>query len=104
MLDIKRLRDDPEPFRAGLTRRGMPGAVDELLAADENRRKPPTRVEERLATQNQASKAIGKADGDEKQRLIAEVGSVSAELKELEPQLADAERALNRLLESTATL
>ena len=44
MLDIKRLRDDPEPFRAGLTRRGMPEAVDELLAADENRRKLTTRV------------------------------------------------------------
>src|SRR3954449_3430711 len=104
MLDIKRLRDDPEPFRAGLTRRGMPEAVDELLAADEDRRSLTTRVEELRASQNQASKAIGKADGDEKQRLIAEVASVSAELKALEPQLADAEATLNGLLASTPNL
>jgi len=104
MLDIKRLREDPEPYRAGLTRRGMPEAVDELLAADENRRKLTTRVEELRATQNQASKAIGKADGDEKQQLIAEVGAVSAELKELEPQLADAEATLTGLLASTPNL
>jgi len=104
MLDIKRLRDDPEPFRVGLTRRGMPEAVDELLAADENRRKLTTRVEELRASQNQASKAIGKADGDEKQRLIAEVGTVSAELRELEPQLDDAEATLNGLLASTPNL
>ena len=104
MLDIKRLREDPEPFRAGLTRRGMAEAVDELLAADENRRKLTTRVEELRATQNQASKAIGKAAGDEKQRLIAEVGAVSAELKELEPQLADAEATLTGLLASTPNL
>src|SRR3954462_4770664 len=104
MLDIKRLRDDPEPFRAGLPRRGMPEAVDELLAADEDRRSLTTRVEELRASQNQASKAIGKADGDEKQRLIAEVASVSAELKALEPQLADAEATLNGLLASTPNL
>src|SRR5205085_594237 len=48
MLDIKRLREDPEPFRAGLARRGMPEAVDELLAADENRRKLTTRVGPRV--------------------------------------------------------
>jgi len=82
----------------------MPEAVDELLAADENRRKLTTRVEELRASQNQASKAIGKADGDEKQRLIAEVGTVSAELRELEPQLDDAEATLNGLLASTPNL
>ena len=32
-------------------------------------------------------KAIGGAQGDEKQRLIDEVATVSSELKELEPQL-----------------
>src|SRR5437868_3006984 len=104
MHGIKRLREEPERFPAGLARRGMPEAVDELLAADENRRKLTTRVEELRATQNQASKAIGKAEGDEKQRLIAEVAGVSAELKELEPQLADAEAMLNGLLASTPNL
>ena len=104
MLDIKRLREDPEPFRVALARRGMGEAVDELLAADATRRELTVRVEELRATQNQASKAIGKADGDEKQRLIAEVGTVSTELKELEPKLADAEATLTGLLASTPNL
>ena len=104
MLDIKRLREDPEPFRVALARRGMGEAVDELLAADATRRELTARVEELRATQNQASKAIGKADGDEKQRLIAEVGTVSTEIKELEPKLADAEATLTGLLASTPNL
>jgi seryl-tRNA synthetase len=104
MLDIKRLREDPEPFRKGLARRGMPERVDELLAADARRRELTTRAEELRAAQNKASKEIGSAQGDEKQRLIAEVASVSAELKELEPQLAAAESELAALLAATPNL
>jgi seryl-tRNA synthetase len=104
MLDIKRLRDDPEPYRRGLARRGLADRVDELLGADARRRELTARVEELRAEQNKASKAIGSAQGDEKQRLIAEVGTVSAELKELEPELADAELALSGLLAATPNL
>ncbi|MGZ8605238.1 MAG: serine--tRNA ligase, partial [Actinomycetota bacterium] len=98
MLDVRAIREDPEPFRRGLARRDLGDAVDELLAADERRRSLTARVEELRAEQNRASKQIGGATGDEKQRLIAAVSAVSAELKELEPQLADAEAALAALL------
>ena len=91
----------PDAFRAGLARRNLGEVVDELLAADERRRSLTQRVEELRAAQNRASKAIGRATGDEKQRLIAEVATVSAELKELEPQLDEAEAHLNALLAST---
>jgi seryl-tRNA synthetase len=101
MLDIKRLREDPEPFRAALARRDLAERVDELLAADARRRELTTGVEDLRAEQNKASKAIGSASGDEKQRLIDEVASVSTEIKELEPQLADAEVALTGLLAAT---
>jgi seryl-tRNA synthetase len=104
MLDIKRIREDPEPFRAGLARRGLPERVDELLAADARRRDLTTRVEELRAEQNKASKTIGAAAGDEKQRLIDEVAAVSTEVKELEPQLADAGTTLSGLLDSTPNL
>ncbi len=104
MLDIKRLREDPEPYRAGLSRRGLPERVDELLAADERRRELTAKVEELRAEQNKASKAIGAASGDEKQRLIDEVASVSTRVKELDPQLAEAETALEVLLASTPNL
>ncbi len=104
MLDIKLIREDPEPFRQGLARRGLAERVDELLAADERRRELTQRVEALRAEQNRASKAIGRASGDEKQTLIAEVAKVSAELKELEPELAEAETALTLLLASTPNL
>jgi len=104
MLDIKLIREDPEPFRQALARRGLAERVDELLAADERRRELTQRVEALRAEQNRASKAIGRASGDEKQALIAEVAKVSAELKELDPELAEAETALTLLLASTPNL
>jgi seryl-tRNA synthetase len=104
MLDIKLIREDPEPFRQALARRRLAERVDELLAADERRRELTQRVEALRAEQNRASKAIGRASGDEKQALIAEVAKVSAELKELEPELAEAETALTLLLASTPNL
>jgi seryl-tRNA synthetase len=104
MLDIKLIREDPEPFRQALARRGLAERVDELLAADERRRELTQRVEALRAEQNRASKAIGRASGDEKQTLIGEVAKVSAELKELEPELAEAETALTLVLASTPNL
>jgi len=104
MLDIKLIREDPEPFRQALARRGLAERVDGLLAADERRRELTQRVEALRAEQNRASKAIGRASGDEKQALIAGVAKVSAELKEVEPELAEAETALTLLLASTPNL
>jgi seryl-tRNA synthetase len=101
VLDVRAIRDDPQTYRAGLGRRNMSAVVDELLAADELRRQLTARVEELRAEQNRASKAIGGAQGDQKQELIAEVGKVSAELKTLEPELEEADAALAELLATT---
>jgi seryl-tRNA synthetase len=101
VLDIRAIREDPESFRRGLARRDLGDAVDELLSADERRRALTTRVEDLRAEQNRASKQIGRAQGDARQKLIAEVAKVSAELKELEPQLAEADGALADLLART---
>jgi seryl-tRNA synthetase len=101
VLDVKAIRDDPAWFRAGLSRRNLGDAVDELLAADERRRELTQRVDDLRAEQNRASKLIGKAAGDEKQALIDEVATVSAELRQLEPQLAEAEAMLTELLAKT---
>ncbi len=101
MLDIKAIRDDPDPFRKGLARRNLADAVDALLAADERRRNLTARVDELRAEQNRASKAIGAAQGDQKQQLIDEVSGVSAHLKQLEPELEAAEAELADLLAKT---
>ena len=104
MLDIKAIRDDPEPFRKGLARRNLADAVDALLAADERRRALISRAEALRTEQNAASKAIGAAQGDEKQRLIEAVGKVSAELKMTEPELEAAETDLTALLAKTPNI
>jgi seryl-tRNA synthetase len=101
VLDVRAVREDPEPFRAGLGRRNLADAVDALLDADERRRSLTARVEELRAEQNRMGKQIGGAQGDEKQRLIDAVAKVSSDLKELEPQLEEAEGALTELLAKT---
>jgi seryl-tRNA synthetase len=100
VLDLKALRDDPEPFRRGLARRdrALAGDVDRLLELDERRRRLTTEVEGLRAEQNRVSKAVGSAAGGERDRLIASVREVSDRLKALEPELADADEELRALL------
>jgi seryl-tRNA synthetase len=100
VLDLKALRDDPEPFRLGLARRdeALADDVDRLLELDERRRRLTTEVEELRAEQNRVSKAVGTAGGEERDRLIASVREVSDRLKALEPELAGAEEELRALL------
>jgi seryl-tRNA synthetase len=101
VLDVRALRADPEPFRRGLARRNLEGAVDEILELDGRRRALTARVEELRAAQNRASKAIGRAQGEERQRLIDEVSAVSSQVKELEPDLAAVEAELSAVLAKT---
>ena len=101
MLDVRAIREDPDPFRKGLARRNLADAVDLILALDERRRQLTVRVEELRAEQNRSSKAIGRAEGEDKQRLIGEVARVSAEVKEIEPQLEQVEAELSDLLART---
>ncbi len=101
MLDVRAIREDPDGFRTGLARRDLGDAVDQILALDERRRRLTVRVEELRAEQNRASKAIGRAQGEDKQRLIAEVAKASAELRELEPELAQVDAELSDLLART---
>ena len=104
MLDVRAIREDPDRFRKGLARRNLADAVDLILALDERRRQLTVRVEELRAEQNRSGKAIGRAEGEDKQRLIGEVARVSAEVKELEPQLEQVEAELSDLLARTPNL
>jgi seryl-tRNA synthetase len=101
VLDVRAIREDPEPFRRGLARRNLGEVVDEILSLDRRRRELTADVESLRAEQNRAGKAIGGADGEEKRRLIDEVGQVSARLKELEPELERVRAELTDLLAKT---
>jgi seryl-tRNA synthetase len=90
MLDLRQIRNDPEPARAALRRRGFDVAVlDEALALDERRRAILPELEELRRRKNEASKRIGELQrsGADAAEAIAEVRGVSAREKELESEL-----------------
>ena len=76
MLDLREIRDDPEPARAALRRRGFDTAVlDEALELDERRRAILPDLEELRRRKNEASKRIGelKRAGEDASEPIEEV-------------------------------
>ena len=89
MIDLARLRTEPE-YRAGIERKRVAaGLLDDVLRVDTARRELLGQVEELRARQNAASKDIGRASPDERPAKIAAVGSIKDELAALEPQLAE---------------
>src|SRR5215210_3775109 len=98
MLDLKAIRENPGPFRAGLARRGAGQDLERLLELDEEERRLKVRVEELRAAQNRASKEIGEAAPGERHGLIESVRGLSQELKELEPRLESASEEVQALL------
>ena len=112
MLDLRQIREDPEPARISLARRGMdPAVLDEALELDERRRTLLPELEELRARKNQASKQIGELQrsGEDASEAIAEVRGVSErekgledELRTLEDRRADVLAALPNLLDPSA--
>ena len=106
MLDLRRIREDPEPARAALARRGEAEALDELLRADERRRELLPEVESGRARRNEASEAIAEAkrSGHDADALIAEMRELGGGLKQLEAELEAVEAARKRLAERLSNL
>jgi seryl-tRNA synthetase len=87
VIDLKRLRDEPE-YRVGIERKRVrEGLLDELLVADDARRAKLTEVETLRAEQNAASKAISKAAPEERPAKIAAATDLKERLALLEPDL-----------------
>jgi seryl-tRNA synthetase len=101
VLDVRAIREDPEPFRTGLARRGSAEAVDEILALDERRRSLTAEVESLRAERNRASRQIGKAAADERPALIEQAAKVSARIQEVEPELQEVDARLSEVLSRT---
>jgi seryl-tRNA synthetase len=98
VIDIRRLRTEPD-YRAGIERKRVaPGLIDEVLAADEARRAALGEVEELRARQNAASKEIGRAAPDERPAKIAAAAALKDELAAREPMLAEAEARFTELI------
>ncbi len=99
MLDLRSIREDPEPARAALGRRGAADALDEVLRLDESRREILPSLEEGRARRNRVSEEIAqrKREGQDADELIAEMRELGGALKQQEAELARVEAARDEL-------
>ena len=107
MLDLRQIREDPQPARDALARRGVdPAVLDEALELDERRRSLLPELEDLRARKNQASKRIGELQrtGEDASEAIAEVKGVSAREKELDDELRSVEQRRGEVLTSLPNL
>ena len=107
MLDLRQIRDDPQPARDSLARRGVdPAILDEALELDERRRALLPELEELRARKNQASKRIGELQrsGEDASDAIAEVKGASAREKELDDELRAVEERRTAVIHSLPNL
>ncbi len=100
MLDIRLFREQPDDVREGLRKLGEdPGIVDQIVRADEERRRLLTEVERLKAERNTVSKVIGKmADKTERDARIAEMRTVGDRITELDRAEAEVVSDLERLM------
>jgi seryl-tRNA synthetase len=101
VLDLKRIREDPEGVRAALARRrdGSADAVDRVVELDRARRGLLPELEGLRGEQNAANARIRESgDPAEREREIEAMRAVAARAKELERELAVAELELQRAL------
>ena len=86
MLDIRRIRKDPEGVIAALGKRHGDFPIDKVLELDEQRRQILVRVEEMRARQNSVSKDIPrlKKEGKDTEALLKEMKELSTNIRDLD--------------------
>ncbi|MFL5471383.1 MAG: serine--tRNA ligase, partial [Gemmatimonadales bacterium] len=109
MIDIKRLRQDPEGTRARLLRRGdasLGPLLDEMLQLDRRRRELLTRVESLKAERNAASDEVArrKRTGEPTDELMQRLKASGEEVRALDPALRELETVLDERLLSLPNL
>ncbi len=99
MIDLQRLRDEPDVFKASQRARGADESlVDDVLAADAARRSALTAFEAARAEQKSFGKQVAQAKGEDKAALVAEAKDLSAKVKALQADADDAEFGFDALL------
>ncbi|HEV3072723.1 MAG TPA: serine--tRNA ligase [Solirubrobacteraceae bacterium] len=102
MLDIKRIREEPDVVKAALARRdpGLGPAVDAILELDRQWRAATSRAEELRAAQKARSEEIARAKraGEDATEALAAMKELSAQVKELSEQARVAQEELQGAL------
>lgn len=100
MIDLKRVRQDPDAARAALERRLDPAlgpALDELLALDRQRRSLLTQAEQLKAERNAATEEVArrKRAGEAADELMASLRTSGEAVKALEGELRQVDESLD---------
>jgi seryl-tRNA synthetase len=100
VIDLKRLRQDPEGSRASLLRRRDPSVgplLDDVLALDRERRERVVRVEALKAERNAASQEVArrKRAGEPADELMTRLRASGEDVKLLDAELHDIESRLD---------
>lgn len=98
MLDLKRIREDPEAVKRAIADKRVDLDLDALLAADQRALALSRAVQELQERRNQNAKAIPKASSSDRAELIAEGRRIGDEIAALKPAIDAAEGALRELL------
>jgi seryl-tRNA synthetase len=93
VLDLKRIRQEPDFVRAALERRGAAVGLERVIELDRRALELRPALEELAAARNRASEAIAQAKraGHDAQAAIADQRELAARQKELEREVAAAE-------------
>ena len=102
MIDVRALRENPEPARASQRARGAdPGLVDEIIEADAARRGALQEFESLRATQKEVSKSVGRASKEERPAILAKAKELAEQVKAAEARAnavgAEADRLARQL-------
>lgn len=100
MLDVKRIRMNPDEVKDLLKKRGGDYPIDEVLDLDKKRRDLLQEVEAKKAEQNKASKEVGmkKAKGEDAEEVIASLGALSDEISKMDKEVKEIEEKIHDLL------
>ena len=99
MLDPKLLRSDLEAVKDALARRGFELDTAAIQSLEVSRKTLQTQTQQLQNERNTRSKSIGKAkaQGEDIQPLLAEVGQLGDKLKQAETELAELQHKLNAI-------
>jgi len=102
VLDIKRIREEPEAVKAALSRRdaALAAAIDAILDQDREWRAATGKAEELRAAQKTRSEQIAKTRraGEDAEQALAEMKELSAQVKELSERARVAHEELQQAL------
>jgi seryl-tRNA synthetase len=98
MLDIQYIRQNDGLVRAAIKNKGFDLDLDDLLAADKERRDATTALEQKRARKNELSALIPKATKEDRPRLVDEAKQIRGEVEVLEPRLAEVQKRFQDLM------